>query len=54
MSLIDLLLKFTERQPGTVVAALLGVIVVGSVGGGFWISNLQSALNLKEAMLDEH
>ncbi len=42
--MIDKIFQFAESNAKTVIATLFGIIVVGSVGGGLWIHNLQSSL----------
>jgi uncharacterized coiled-coil protein SlyX len=51
--MIDKILDFSKHHAQTVIATLFGVIVVGSVGGGLWIHNLQSVLDESQRLEDQ-
>ncbi|ETR65526.1 MAG: hypothetical protein OMM_06018 [Candidatus Magnetoglobus multicellularis str. Araruama] len=53
MSLIEKLLEFTEKQSKSVVVALFGIIVAGSIGGGLWIKSLLSTIEYKDSYISE-
>lgn len=44
LSLIEALLKYSNKHSSSIIAALLGIIIVGGIGGGFWIQNLNSVI----------
>lgn len=44
MGLLEELLKRSKDHAQSVIIVLIGLIVVGSIGGGIWIHNLQGAL----------
>lgn len=50
MSLLEKLLDRGSEKPELVIATLIGVIVVGSLGGTLWIHSLQSALSERDAL----
>jgi predicted unusual protein kinase regulating ubiquinone biosynthesis (AarF/ABC1/UbiB family) len=47
------LLEFSKKHSEQVIATLLGIIIVGSIGGGLWIKSLQSTLAEREALTEE-
>jgi hypothetical protein len=50
MALLEELLKSSRAHPQSVIVALVAVIVVGTLGGGIWIHNLQSMLESRDAL----
>lgn len=50
MALLEELLKSSRAHPQSVIVALIALIVVGAVGGGLWIHNLQSMLESRDAL----
>lgn len=48
MSAHEEILKYAGERPKTVIVILLGIIAVGSIGGGIWIKNLQSGLEARD------
>ncbi len=53
MGLLEQILKLAKKNPEVIIAVLLGIIVVGSVGGGLWINALQSTLTERDALVQE-
>jgi Tfp pilus assembly protein PilO len=48
VGLLEEILKYSNRHAESVIVILLGLIVVGSSGGGMWIHNLQEENRLTE------
>lgn len=46
------LLNFITKHPKTISVALFSIIVVGSVGGGFWINTLDAKVNSVEERIN--
>ena len=53
MALLNDLIGFIDQQPRTVAVALLAVLAVGGVGGGLWISNLNSAVEEMDSIWEQ-
>jgi hypothetical protein len=53
MNPIEKIFDYVEGQPKVVAVTLLGVIVVGAIGGGFLISNLQTTIQCKDGLIAE-
>lgn len=53
MGLLEEVLKYSKTHGAAVIVVLVGVIVVGSVGGGLWIQNLNSALEQKDSLANQ-
>jgi hypothetical protein len=47
------LLDFANRHAQVVIAALAAIIITGSIAGGLWIQNLQSALDQRDKIHDQ-
>jgi|GEM_PF-4759206 len=52
-SLLDYILKLPKKNAPVVISILLGIIIAGTVGGGFWINSLQSTLAEREKLETE-
>lgn len=53
MAVWDSLLNYSKEHSQGVIVSLVGVIAVGTVGGGLWIQSLKSALTETEKLKNE-
>lgn len=53
MSLIEEVLKYSNRHSRVVILILLGVIISGSIAGGLWIQNLNSVISKREKIFEQ-
>lgn len=44
LSLIEALLKYSNKHSSSIIVTLLGIMIVGGIGGGLWIQNLNSVI----------
>ena len=51
--MFDILLKFSKTHSQTVIAALVGIVAVGAIGGGFMIHGLQATATEEKALCSE-
>lgn len=50
MSFIDQFFKYSQEHPKQFIMLLLGLIMIGSISGGIWISNLTGVLSEKDEL----
>jgi hypothetical protein len=53
MSLIEEVLKYSNKHSRVVILTLLGVIISGSISGGLWIQNLNSLMSEREKIFEQ-
>lgn len=53
MSLIEELLKYSNKHSRVIILILLGIIISGSIAGGLWIQNLNSMISEKDKILEQ-
>lgn len=53
MSLIEVILEYSDKHSRVLSLILLGIIVCGSIAGGIWIQNLNSIIAEKDKILEQ-
>ncbi len=50
---LESILRYSEENSRSIVVILIGLIIIGSTGGGFWIRSLQTNLSEKDRLVNE-